>query len=139
MRKKYDCVFRVSRRLTIPQRPLVYSDILEYRQPRLQNTPSRDFWDNLSADVSHNASHSSSNCGAACETSRTCLQYSYTANRCQLSPYILLGHQVTSEDVEFISGWNLERITQVVVNSSDCEISRWTQPVVHRCGLINCA
>ena len=137
--QEVDYLVRLRSRLTVRQRPLVYSDILEYRQSYLQNTSSRDFWDNLSADVFHNASYSFSACAEACEKNKTCLQYSYTTNECRLWPYIVHGHEVSNKDVEFTSGWNRERISQLGLNSSGCETGKWTRPVIHRCGLINCA
>ncbi|KAK5301418.1 hypothetical protein LTR99_006385 [Exophiala xenobiotica] len=121
------------------QKPLVFSDMLSYRQPLLQNTSVHDFWDNLSADILPNddgAIHSSLTCAEACERNATCLQYSYTRNECRLWPYIVHGHEVKEKDVDFVSGWDRQKMRDLGLNFADlagstCETGRWIDPILH--------
>ncbi len=125
--------------LSLQQKPLVFSDMVAYRQPLLQNTSFHDFWDNLSADMVPNddaAIHSSLTCAEACERNATCLQYSYTRNECRMWPYIVHGHEVTKKDVEFVSGWDRQKMRDLGLSFADyaasgCETARWTEPIVH--------
>ncbi|KIW16057.1 hypothetical protein PV08_06108 [Exophiala spinifera] len=140
-------LWRWERTRRASQRPLVYSDLLEYRQRHLQNTSVLAFWDNLSADLLPSddaACRSSSACAESCEKNTTCLQYSYTKNECRLSPYVTHGHAIGDRSVEFTSGWNRQRISELGLNvtgdmTSSCEAGTWTKPITHRCIFNGCA
>lgn len=116
------------------------SDMITYRQPLLQDTSFRSFWDNLSDNLLRNdndTGYSLSECTAACENDDTCLQFSHTQNECRLGSYVVNGHEVPSVDVDFTSGWDRNKIGKMGFAFtkdrmySTCESVQWKRPIIH--------
>jgi len=125
------------------QKPFVFSSLLAYTHSHLKNSPSRDWWDNLSeAPVPNDrpAHRNAGTCGSECGNDPHCLQWSYSQTVCRFANFIKVGNavdEVNGGQGNFVSGWDLGKMGQLgfkVDEESDiydtCQEATWLTPRV---------
>ncbi|KAI9812717.1 MAG: hypothetical protein M1827_004473 [Pycnora praestabilis] len=78
-------------------------------------------WDAL-PELDKNAFTSYENCSAACHAKDECYQWMYQDRTCHMGTKITLGGRKVSEGTnQYISGWNMEKISQFRQNLEPCK------------------
>ncbi|KAK3689661.1 hypothetical protein B0T22DRAFT_461996 [Podospora appendiculata] len=123
-------------------RPLLYSDLYEFRQPDAQAI--RLNWDNTNWDrlgPGHDVEvNDLKSCTKACDAEPECLQYLWRGEhmkQCVLMPFINFGlprkpeWQILEEKFNYTSGWISTKIL-TWLNEHECERPDWVSPSTER-------
>ncbi|CAI6332358.1 unnamed protein product [Periconia digitata] len=124
-------------------KPFVYSSLLAYTHSFLKESPSREWWDNLSVAPVPNdrpAHRNAGSCGSECGANPKCLQWSYSQTVCRFANYIKLGNPVESDNGgqgEFTSGWDTKKMSDMGFRTDDegdindtCMEATWLTPKI---------
>lgn len=76
------------------------------------------------SDAERKAHQSFANCKMACRALHDCLQFTYYKGVCSISHALKHGdvrNRVSEDSEQFMSGWNIPRISQWVKEQGDCK------------------